>query len=94
MERVGYLAVAMRPTAPVHVDPRADVLLTVKDAAVLLKWSIRSVQRAIAGKKLQAFHIADSRSVRVRRADVERLLNPTITYSEDDLAAFIAERSA
>lgn len=57
-------------------DSTADVkLLTMKDAAGLLAISVRTLWRLIAAGELQAVRIGSGRTVRIRLADVHRLVN-------------------
>ena len=57
------------------MEQAADDLLTIKDAAALLKLSPVTVKRYLKQERLSAYHVGP-RAVRVRRADLEQLLHP------------------
>jgi excisionase family DNA binding protein len=52
-----------------------DELLTINEAAAVLRVHHRTIRRFIAEGKLPGYHIG-IRAVRLRRSDVERLLTP------------------
>lgn len=56
-------------------------LLTIKEAAALLKVSPITVTRYVKQERLSAYHIGP-RAIRVRRADIEQLLRPTTKREE------------
>src|SRR6185437_8952934 len=61
---------------------RNDELLTIKEAATLLKMSNVTVSRWIKQGRLVGYRVG-ARSIRLRRHDVEALLEPTQTEATD-----------
>src|SRR5919197_3358462 len=57
---------------------QASDLLTVKEAASLLKVSPVTIKRYLKSGLLRAFHIGP-RAIRIRREDLEKLLTPAGT---------------
>ena len=55
-----------------------DELLTINEAAQLLKVHHRTIRRFITTGRLPGYHLT-ARTVRLRRSDVERLLTPIPT---------------
>ena len=56
-------------------------LLSVKEAAEFLGLSVSTIRRYIYDRRLPAYKIAGERLVRIRREDLEALLDPMF---EDD----------
>lgn len=50
--------------------------LTIRETAALLALSVRTIHRYIAEGKLRAYRVAGERSIRIKREDVEALLEP------------------
>jgi excisionase family DNA binding protein len=65
---------------------RNDELLTVKEAAALLKMSTVTVSRWLKQGRLVGYRVG-ARSIRLRRLDVEALLEPTQTEVTDEEVA-------
>ncbi|WP_082909445.1 helix-turn-helix domain-containing protein [Mycolicibacterium iranicum] len=55
-----------------------DELLTINEAAELLKVHHRTIRRFITTGRLPGYHLT-ARTVRLRRSDVEKLLTPIPT---------------
>lgn len=55
---------------------QTEELLTVKEAAAILKVSTMTITRWLRQGRLQAYHVGP-RVIRIRRADLEGLLRPT-----------------
>lgn len=56
--------------------------LTIRETAMLLALSVRTIHRYIAEGKLRAYRVAGERSIRIKREDVETLLEPVGTESK------------
>lgn len=66
------------PTSP---SPAAsDAFVTIGQAAAEYQCSTRTIRRRIATGDLPAFRLG-SRSIRIRRADLDRLLRPVPTVA-------------
>ncbi len=77
---------ALSDAVVVHV-----ALLTVTEAADVLRCSAKSVRRLITEGRLPAIKIAGSRLIRIEQTAIERLLEPLGPVAADlDLGAFIA----
>jgi len=57
---------------------KRDELLTITEAAALLRIHHRTIRKYISLGRLPGYHIG-TKAVRVRRSDVERLLTPIPT---------------
>lgn len=81
----------VRPSPITPTTAASEPFLTVNDVAALMPCAIKTVYRKIAQRILPAFRIAGSRELRIRRADVEQLLVPTMSSDQAsaDLDAFI-----
>ena len=53
-----------------HTQP--TLLLDLNEVATQLRWTRRSVERQISGRRLRAVHLG--RSVRVERAELDRFV--------------------
>ncbi len=53
-----------------HTQP--TLLLNLNEVATQLRWTRRSVERQISGRRLRAVHLG--RSVRVERAELDRFV--------------------
>ncbi|MER3410767.1 MAG: hypothetical protein C4305_07205 [Thermoleophilia bacterium] len=56
--------------------------LTIRETAALLALSVRTIHRYIAEGKLRAYRVAGERSIRIKREDVEALLEPVAAKGE------------
>lgn len=65
---------------------RNDELLTIKEAAALLKMSTVTVRRWLKQGRLAGYRVG-ARSIRLRRRDVEALLEPTENGVTEDVLA-------
>jgi len=50
--------------------------LTIRETAALLALSTRTIHRYIADGKLKAYRVAGEKVIRIKRQDVEALLEP------------------
>ena len=50
--------------------------LTIRETAVLLALSTRTIHRYIAEGKLKAYRVAGEKVIRIKREDVDALLEP------------------
>lgn len=57
------------------MDPTRP-LLTIRETAALLALSTRTIHRYIAEGKLKAYRVAGEKAIRIKRQDVEALLEP------------------
>lgn len=64
-------------------------LMTPAEAAEALKLSLRTLRRYIRSGKLPAYSLGGSRTYRLRRADVERLLVPMSPAMPSEINDFI-----
>jgi len=71
---------------------RNDELLKIKEAAALLKMSPVTVSRWLKQGRLVGYHVGP-RSIRLRRSDVEALLEPTKGELTDEEVAQLEEAS-
>ncbi len=58
-------------------------LLSVKEAAEFLGLSVSTIRRYIYDRRLPAYKVAGERLVRIRREDLEALLNPMFEEHEE-----------
>lgn len=58
--------------------------LTIRESASLLALSTRTIHRYIAEGKLKAYRVAGEKTIRIKREDLEALLQP-VTSNEDDV---------
>jgi excisionase family DNA binding protein len=69
------VSLAGRPAAGVPMDaPRP--YLTIRETAALLALSTRTIHRYIAEGKLKAYRVVGEKVIRIKREDVEALLEP------------------
>lgn len=66
---------AGRPAAGVPMDATRPYL-TIRETAALLALSTRTIHRYIAEGKLKAYRVAGEKVIRIKREDVEALLEP------------------
>lgn len=52
--------------------------LTIRETAAMLALSSRTIHRHIAEGKLKAYRVAGEKVIRIRREDVEALLEPLV----------------
>lgn len=67
--------------------PRAQKYLTLHDAAEEYGVSQRTIRRRIADGSLPAYRMTGSRLIRIKAADLDRLLTPIPTSGGDRDAA-------
>ncbi|MGG5259213.1 helix-turn-helix domain-containing protein [Phycicoccus avicenniae] len=54
-------------------QPQPTLLLNLNEVAAQLRWTRRSVERQIAGRRLRVVHLG--RSVRVERVELDRFIS-------------------
>jgi excisionase family DNA binding protein len=69
------VSLAGRPAAGVLMDATRPYL-TIRETAALLALSTRTIHRYIAEGKLKAYRVAGEKVIRIKREDVDALLEP------------------
>ncbi len=60
------------------------VYLSVRQAADLISVSTRTIRRYIEQQRLPAYRVAGQPTIRIKREDVEALLQPIATGNRED----------
>ncbi|KXX59705.1 helix-turn-helix domain-containing protein [Rhodococcus sp. LB1] len=68
----------MSPNTDRRIDDRP--LVSIAEAADFLDMSEVSVRRMIADKILPAARVGNTTRIRIRRADLEKILNPVVLH--------------